>query len=241
MIDKTRGIVLHQIKYSDSGIVVQLYTRKFGRLSFLAKGVRNRKTGKQNVFFQPFFILDLVIYHKESREMQSLKEFTVPYNLNGIQSDIKKTSIALFLAEVLASVLREETQNEELFDFLEESIKYFDRADEGSSNFHIAFLSGLSSYLGFEPGLRASENEKYFDMLNGIFLPVPPPHGYYADPEISVILAAFFASSYERIKEIPLAGQMRNKVLETLMEYYALHLPGLRKIRSLEVLREVFT
>ena len=241
MIEKTRGIVLHQIKYSDSAFVVQLYTREFGRLSFFVKGVRNKKTGKQSVFFQPFFILDLVIYYKESREMQSLKELTVSFPSTGIQSDIKKTTVALFLAEVLINVLIEETPNKELYDFLEESITYFDRSEEGFANFHIAFLSGLSSYLGFEPALRSGIKDKYFDMLNGEFLPFPPAHGHYTEPEISDIMAAFFSSSYDKIKEIPLSGTMRNKVLETIIGFYSLHLPGLRKIKSLDVLKEVFS
>ena len=69
MLEKTRGIILHQIKYSDSGIVVQMYTRKFGRQSFLLKGMRNKKTGKHSILFQPMFILDLELYYKASREI----------------------------------------------------------------------------------------------------------------------------------------------------------------------------
>ncbi|MBE3141635.1 MAG: recombination protein O N-terminal domain-containing protein, partial [Thermoplasmata archaeon] len=63
MLEKTRGIILHQIKYTDSGIIAWLYTRKFGRQSFLIKGMRNRKAGKHNIFFQPLFILDLELYY----------------------------------------------------------------------------------------------------------------------------------------------------------------------------------
>ena len=80
MLEKTRGIVLHQIKYTDSGIVAQLYTRKFGRQSFLIRGMRNRKAGKHNILFQPMFILDLEMQYKASREMQILKEFSVSYH-----------------------------------------------------------------------------------------------------------------------------------------------------------------
>jgi len=77
MLEKTRAIILHQIKYSDSGIVIQVYSRKFGRQSFLIKGMRNRKTGKHNILFKPLFILDLELYYKTTREMQNLKEFSV--------------------------------------------------------------------------------------------------------------------------------------------------------------------
>jgi DNA repair protein RecO (recombination protein O) len=241
MLEKTKGIVLHQIKYTDSGIVAQLYTRNYGRQSFLIRGARNKKAGRHNVFFQPMFILDLIAYNKESRSMQTIKEFSVSYTPTDIHTNIKKSCVAIFLGEVLTSVLREESPNEELFDFIEESIIYFDRCSEGYANFHIAFLAGLSSYLGFEPAKRVSADHHFFDMLNGIFVPVPPLNGSYAGREVSEVLSLFFSSSYDQIRNITLSGSFRNEVLETLVNYYSLHLPGLKKIRSLEVLKEVFS
>ena len=61
MIEKTKGIVLHQIKYSDSGIIVQLYTSIFGRQSLLVKGLRKKKSGRHNILFQPLRIIHLKI------------------------------------------------------------------------------------------------------------------------------------------------------------------------------------
>jgi len=241
MLEKTRGIILNQIKYTDSGIVARMYTRKFGRQSFLIKGMRNRKAGKHNILFQPMFILDLEMYYKASREMQILKEFSAAFSPHEIHSNIKKSCVAIFLGEVLTSVLKEESPHEEMFDYIEESIIFFDSCREGYSNFHIAFLAGLSSFLGFEPGVRRETSDSFFDMTNGIFVPIPPVHGNYANEEVSDILAAFFVSSYNSVNNITLTGIMRNEVLETLVSYYALHLPGLKKIKSLEVLKEVFS
>ena len=62
---------------------------------------------------------------------------------------LKKSCVAIFLGEVLTSVLKEESPHEEMFDYIEESIIYFDNCKEGYANFHIAFLAGLSSFLGF--------------------------------------------------------------------------------------------
>jgi DNA repair protein RecO (recombination protein O) len=240
MLEKTRGIVLNQIKYTDSGIVARIYTRKFGRLSFMVKGMRKRKTGKHNVLFQPLFILDLEVYYKAAREMQTLKEFSVAYTPYDIYSDIRKSCVAIFLGEVLTSVLNEESPNEELYDYIGESISHFDNCKTGFANFHLAFLAGLSSYLGFEPGQRTNEDETFFDMKNGNFVHLPPVHGHYSNPEISAIMAELFASSYETVNNIPLSGVQRNAVLEDLLRYYHVHLPGLNRIKSLMVLKEVF-
>ena len=241
MLEKTRGVILHQIKYTDSGIVAQMYTRKFGRQSFLIKGMRNRKTGKHNILFQPMFILDLELYYKATREMQTLKEFWVSFTPFDIYSNIKKSCVAIFLGEVLTSVLKEESPHQEMYDYIEESIIYFENCKDNYANFHIAFLAGLSSFLGFEPGPRLEKEDSFFDMVNGIFVPVPPVHGNYATEEISNILAEFFVASYDTINKISLTGNIRNNVLETLVRYYSLHLPGLRKIKSLDILKEVFS
>jgi len=241
MIEKTRGIILNQIKYTDTGIVVRLYTRKFGRQAFLIRGMRKRKAGKQNILFQPMFILDLEMQYKASREMQVLKEFSVAYSPYDIHSNIMKSCVAIFLGEVLTSVLKEESPHEEMFDYIEEAIIYFDSCKDSFANFHIAFLCGLSSFLGFEPSLRTSSDDNFFDMRNGEFVPVPPVHGQYATGNVSDILASFFSASYDTSGSISLTGVLRNEVLETLVKYYSIHLPGLKKIKSLEVLKEVFS
>jgi DNA repair protein RecO (recombination protein O) len=240
MLEKTKGIVLNQIKYTDSGIVAHIYTRDKGRQSFLIRGMRNRKAGKHNILFQPLFILDLEMIYKPSRAMQTLKEFSVSFAPTGIHSNIKKSSVALFLGEVLSSVLKEESAHNEMFDFIEDSIIYFNNTSEGYANFHIAFLAGLSSFLGFEPGPRADSDDAFFDMINGNFVPIPPVHGNYSNENISNILAKFFSSSYDSIDSIILTGKQRNEVLESLIKYYSLHLPGLKKLKSLEILKEVF-
>ena len=240
MITRTSGIVLHQLKYSDSGIIIQAYTEKLGRLSLFVRGTRNKKTGRQAVHLQPMCVLDLIFNHRDSRSMQTLKEFSVDYIPADIHGNPVKSSIALFLGEVLLSVLREESPQEDLFAYLKNSIVYLDTRKEGYANFHIAFLAGLCSYLGFEPGRNYSDENSYFDMVNGTFVPVPPSHGNYTGNEISSIMAEFFSSSWDNMDRIALTGSLRNEIIETILKYYSVHLPSLKKIKSLDVLREVF-
>jgi len=240
MLHKTKGIILHQIKYTDSGVIAQVYTRDFGRQSIMIKGMRSKKSGKHNILFQPMFILDLIFYYRESRSVQILKEFSVSFSPAGIYGDVKKSCIAVFLAEILASVLKEESPGFELFDYVENSIKYLDKSESGFANFHIVFLAGLSSFLGFEPGTRNDPEKKYFDLLNGTFVSMPPLNTPYADPHVSDLLAEFFNVSFDKMGSIPLTGPLRNEVLETIIRYFSIHLPGLKKINSLNILKEIF-
>jgi DNA repair protein RecO (recombination protein O) len=240
MVDKTTGIVLHQLKYSDSGNIVNIYTKKFGRLSLMTRSSAGKKRGRQNVRLQPMTILEMVIYYKESRSVQSLKEYSVLYAPADIYNNVVKTGMAIFLGEVMNAVLREESPQEELYEYIRNSIFYLDGSKEGYSNFHIAFLAGLCSYLGIEPARKKNEENIIFDMQNGAFVPLPPSHGIYLDREASGILSEFFSSSWENVNAIELTGAKRNEVLLSLLRYYSVHLPSLKKINSIEILREVF-
>lgn len=203
--------------------------------------MRSRNSGKHNVLFQPMFILDLIFYYREVRGVQMLKEFTVSYSPAEIYADVRKSCIAVFLAEILTSVLKEESPNPQLFGYIEDSIRYLDKCDSGFANFHIAFLIGLSSFLGFEPGIRDDREKKYFDLTNGTFVSLPPVNSAYAGPQVSDILAEFFKLSFDSMGSIPLTGSLRNEVLETLIRYFSIHLPGLKKINSLDILKVIFT
>jgi DNA repair protein RecO (recombination protein O) len=241
MLEKTKAIVLHQIKYSDSGIIVHLYTRKFGRQAALIKGMHRKKSGKHSIMFQPMFILDIEIYYKPEKEIHMLKEFILSSVPTDIHSNVMKSTVCMFLGEVLSSVLREESPHEEMFDYIADSITWFDSAESDYANFHISFLSGLSRFLGFMPYIPGDRQKVFFDMRNGKFAISPPVHSDYASQDISSALAGFFDVSFEESGKINLSGKQRNDMLDTIIRYYSLHLPSLKKINSLDVLKEVFT
>ena len=58
---KTNGIVLHQIKYGDSSIIVRIYTEEFGMQSYLIRGVKSKKSKIKSNLFQVGNILDMVV------------------------------------------------------------------------------------------------------------------------------------------------------------------------------------
>ena len=158
MIRKTKGIVLHTTRYGESSLVVHCYTEEFGRQSYMIKGVRKSRKQNRSNLFQPLFLLDFEVYHKDSREIQLVKEATRSIPLNSIPFDVTKSTQAIFIAEVLYRVVKEEEQNPMLSHFLVNSIKYLDALEDPSPDFHIVFLFQLSRYLGFYPQKNFNDN-----------------------------------------------------------------------------------
>lgn len=239
MLSKSGGIVLQTIKHSDSGIICHILTEEFGLIPFIVRGTHSKKSNTRSAYFQPLQILKLEMYYRSSRNLQSLKEVSSDPPLNSIHFDFEKNSIAFFVGEVLKKTLNEGEPNKILYSYIKDSIIHLD-SDENIVNFHIGFLVGLMKYLGIAPTHEYSEKNCYFDMQNGLYTSSPPLHGYYLDKYFSQLLYRFSLSSIEECSSIPLSGKIRSIFIDNLISYYSMHLQGLNKIKSFEVLKEIF-
>ncbi len=240
MIRKIRGIVLHTIAYGESSLVVHCYTEQHGRQSYMVKGVRkSRKQNRSNIF-QPLFILDFEIYHKESRDIQLVKEVSRAMPLNSMPFDMVKSAQAIFMAEVIYRVVREEEPNPMLAHFLMSSIQFLDALEKASPDFHILFMFQLSRHLGFYPQNNFDERHVFFDLENGLFI------SYFQNPELhldknsSQLWHRYLLSEYQSVKETDFSGLQRKLVLDDLVRFYKSHVAGMGEIRSLEVLHTYF-
>jgi DNA repair protein RecO (recombination protein O) len=240
MIRKTRGIVLHTTKYGESSLVVHCYTEQFGRQTFMVKGVRKPRKNNRANLFQPLFILDFEVYHKEGRDIQLVKEFSRAIPLNSIPFDITRSTQAIFMAEVLHRVVKEEETNPMLVNFLLSSIQYLDTMEKSSADFHIIFMFQLSKHLGFYPQNNFEKDNAFFNLASGKF------KSHFGDPEIfldrdaSELWNRYMLTDLQRVKNLGFNGAQRKVTLDNLVRYYKLHVSGMGDIRSLEILHAFF-
>lgn len=221
---QTKGVVLNSVKYGESSIICKIYTAKFGLQSYIINGVRKKKGG--SAYYQSLNILELTVYHKNNNKLQRIKEVKMPTAYSDIPFHVLKSSVAMFLAEILGKCLKEEEENSELFDFIESSLTDFDQSDF-DSQFHIRFLVALSGYLGFYPNIE-NDHFPYFDLLNGCFSKEKGEHKHY------ITNSQDFRSAlkFESIKN-------NTKILEYILGYYQLHVDGFSRIKSKDVLAGV--
>ena len=236
---KTLGIVLHAVKYSDSASIVTVYTRQFGRVSYMVHGVNKKKSVFRAAFMQPLTLVDMDVYHVPGKEIQRIKDLRLAYPFVSIPFHPVKNSMALFLSELLFRTLRRAEPDEGLYLFLENSIQILDCCEEGISNFHLVFLLKFSRYLGFEPN-QDDMQAAYFDLMNGVFLRNKPSHIHFLSPEVSVDFAALLHSDYADMHQLVLTRQKRVNLLVSTIEYYRLHIPDFHGLHSLAVLQSLF-
>ncbi|MBL6658277.1 MAG: DNA repair protein RecO [Flavobacteriales bacterium] len=224
MHQQTKGIVLSKVKYAESSIICKIYTSEFGTQSYIVNGVRKKKGNSG--YYQVLNQLELNVYNKNGKELHRIKEVKMSAIYSSIPFDVYKSSIALFIAEILSKCLKEEVSNSDLFGFLETALIDLDNKDF-DSQFHIKFLVALSQYLGISPNIDNHELA-YFDLLNGQFTNDNNQHKHYTENTKDV----FLAFKHDKVKN-------KRETLNILLEYYKLHIEGFNTIKSKDVLEKV--
>jgi len=239
VIEKTRGIFLHSVKYSETSLITSIYTEAYGRQSYLINGVRSKNSTVRASVFQPLYLLDLEIYYKTDREIHRIKNARIAFPYSTIPFDIRKSTQVLFLAEVLYKCLREEEPNTELFDFIYHSLTLLDLTEAGISNFHIWFLFKLTRFLGISPSREDAKISNFFDLQSARFVSHEPLHNQFTDKQLTVLFSRLFDVDSSSIENLDYTQHERRLVLEKLLEFYRIHFGNLGEFKSLEVLKEV--
>jgi DNA repair protein RecO (recombination protein O) len=241
MLQKTSGIVLHSLKYNDTSNIVDIYTELCGRTSFLIPVSRRRKAAVKPVFFQPLSLIELdADFRISSGNLYRIKEVKA-YPFKSIPYHPHKSTIALFLAEFLYRVVREEGENRPLFAYLRYSIEWLDECEAGFANYHLVFLMHLTRFLGLYPNLDDYHRGDYFDLLNAGFTSLRPcKHSFYVNPEESFRLTRLIRMNYDTMHLFGMNRADRTRCLTIISDYYRLHIPGFHELKSLAVLQELF-
>ena len=115
MIFKTRGIVFRFTKFKETSIIVTIFTEEFGLQSYIVNGVRSKSAKNRIALYQPLTLLNLVVYHRENANIERIKEISCLYPYRTLTTDVKKSTLAMFLNELLNKTVRDESHTAEIF------------------------------------------------------------------------------------------------------------------------------
>jgi DNA repair protein RecO (recombination protein O) len=235
MLVKTKAIVISALRYQEKSLIVKCFTRDAGLKSYFVRNAFTGKTAQKIAYFQPLTMLEIEAVHKNKGTLENFREIKLGTPYQSINTDIVKSTIILFVSEVLHHCIREEEKNEALFSFLETALHWLDSHNE-VANFHLILLLETSKFLGFYPDI--STDERFFEMTEGVFA---QDHGLSCLSENDThLLKRLLRHKFGSDQKVFSANE-RQILLKILLDYYGLHLDGFRKPKSLDVLREVFS
>ncbi|HET8886675.1 MAG TPA: DNA repair protein RecO [Salinimicrobium sp.] len=239
MLVTTKAIVISAIKFSEADLIVKCFTESDGLKTYLCRNILKSKKSKLKAsLFQPLNQLELVANHKNKGAMEYIREAKVASAYQTFHSNIYKSSIVIFLSEILRNTIKEEEQNIELFKFLENRFNWLE-AHDSVSNFHIYFLVDYTRFLGFYPN-RPKNELSFFNLQEGIFQEEKSGQ-YCVSGENVDILKQILGTKFDDQQLLKLTHSKRNDFLNLVLLYYDLHLQNLKKPKSLSVLNELFS
>lgn len=206
-------------KFGESSAVVSIFTEEFGLQSYMVNGVRSKGSKSRIALYQPLTLLDLVVYHREHANLNRIKEVRCLYAYQHIHTDIAKSSIALFIGEVLNRSVKEESHAAELCQFITASLVTLDQLESGVNDFHLFFLVKLSRYLGF--------GARHVNEILG---------GRITEPLNEAAITNMLENDYAF--DLKLDTGRRRELLGLLLAFYEEHI-GMGELKSTQVLREV--
>ena len=144
---KARGIVLGTLKYGDKGVIAHILTDVHGRQSYMLQGVKPTSKGSKMALLQPMFAVEFEGLTSSKMTMHRMKDLVSGMVLHSTPYDVRKSTMALFMAEVLYRLVRESETSEGLFDFVWGSVAALDAIDE--EEYSILRDISLGSYGAF--------------------------------------------------------------------------------------------
>ncbi len=234
----TRALVLRRIPYSDSRLVVSLFTESHGMLTCMVRVSHGRKSGGRTALWQVLNLLEVSLDYRPNREMQTIGEAFISVPWQSLSYHPMKAAVSMFLGDFLFHSLRSEGENAGLFAFLENSLRWFDATDHGMADFHLQLMLRLTRFLGILPGVDGRSRLALYDLRGACYTFLLPDHGQFLPAEEARWIPLLLRADYGRMPV--LSTLQRRRMMEVLLLYYRLHVPSFGELQSLDVLREVF-
>lgn len=240
MTEKIVGLVLNVRKYNDKNVIVTMYTRSHGRLSFISPMGSGKASNARRARLQPLSFISTELNYKSGVELQRLGSVALVEPWNDLYFNNTKRALTLFLSEFLYRLLNATMAEENLFDFLVDSLRLLDRMKEDVNDFHIPFLVSMLSYTGIQPDVSRYSEDKIFDFNSGSFRYPEEAGSVVLSPLESKTVCFISRLNFNNIKKVRLNNVSRRQILYGLLNYYSFHYPGLSTLKTVDVLREVF-
>ncbi len=234
---QSTGIIFRSLKYSETSLILDIYTLDEGLMSCIISGVRTTRSKMGNAIFHPINIIDFTAYPGQEKRLHRIKEARLHHVYAEILIDVVKSSIAMFAIDLCRHAIREREKNSEMFSFLKDWLIRLDKTNEPVELSPHRFALQLTSYLGFEPTNNRGHDLPYFDLESGQFIAEIVPDKNVLHKTHSQIIAALMDDT----RYNPMHKKDRQDLLDQLILYYRYHIEGFREPKSLAVLRAIMS
>ncbi|MDD2622267.1 MAG: recombination protein O N-terminal domain-containing protein [Bacteroidales bacterium] len=237
MVYKTKGVILHRIMHADNKMIVHAYTSDYGSKSFMLYFSLRKDKKKRNLIMAPLSIVLIHADHKNHSSIDSIKEVELIHTPSPYSFHLSKSSIILFLNEILYKILFQLDYDVALYEYIEKALIEFDQHDF-LPDFHLRFLIRLTDYLGCCPNDNYAGDNVSFNCRTARF--ESDCSCSLEESETNLWLHILMNQDlFPENKQLIVPTNIRNSLLKLLLKYYSEHITNLSTLKSHDVLQTV--
>lgn len=240
MYEHLDAVVLRAVRHSDARWVVTLLTRQRGPLAFLVSMGTTAGSRRRRAVLMPMNVIELEGDIRPNRSLHTMRGAQAMFPLPSLSQHPVKIIMAQLMAEVLTAATRDEQHDPLLYDFTRYSAMALEAADERGmtlANFHLAFLVGLTRFVGIEPDFTDVAAGATFSLEEGRVAWGTPNT---LSPTETAFAARLARINYRTSRLFRLSRRERNDILDGILRYYTLHGVPLSSLRTVSLAREIF-
>jgi len=241
MLVNSRGIVLSTLRYSDSSIIARIYTEVAGLRPFMVRVGKGRGAVGKVSALQPLSPVTISFDPEQRQGMRTPRSLERGRTLVRIPFDALRSSMAIFMAEVLSRSLQDDLQDAHLFNLINDAVTLLDSEEEHFTDLHLTFLMELTRFLGCHPQVDTECSMTYFDLREGEYCAMPPLHPEHISERVLQNFVTLACTALNDHQQLRFSNTDRRLLLRTMITYLRLHVDGMSEIRSHSVLEEVMS
>ncbi|MFQ6675534.1 MAG: DNA repair protein RecO [Fidelibacterota bacterium] len=245
-LEKTEAIVLKSFLYGDTSKIARCYTRDYGKISIIAKGVRSGKTLRSGYLDPPNY-LSLVFYHNPRRQLQMFSRAEFEAVWSSLKNDMKKLFYGFAVVELIDRAVTGQEPHGDLFQLMADTLQAINDTTGKINRLFWFYEIRVLSLLGFRPALsecprchRPLETGHFSLDYGELLCGRCEPQGVRPISSRALnILRTLKRGTPEEAKTILLKPGDRTEVGGFLKDYLTYHIEGVGEVRSLSVLEKL--
>jgi DNA repair protein RecO (recombination protein O) len=233
MISLERCIVLQAVKYGDNSLIIRCLCSDGIKSFFIASYLKNKKNQYPFLSF-PLSIVECQYLVSAKSKLPKVKSLSLDFVSRHGTYDFRRQAILTFMAECALKYIKEESMNSDLFNFMEESIRFVNDSNYLNAAYPIQFGFGLASLLGF--GINNSYNAEQnlnFTISKGF---VSDAVNISLSHDESAALYKLTSTPVNENIETDIPSHSLRNIFYVMLQYFRYHFPETSQLKSPEIL-----
>jgi DNA repair protein RecO (recombination protein O) len=149
---ESNATVLKTVNYSDTSLIVRLFTEHYGKVTVIAKGARRPKQSIAGILQPPNHIA-IWYSHKEGRDVQTLTKTEFVERYTQLAASLSKSAAAMLAVEMLDRAVHDSDPHPILYRLITSTLRSLDHTEANEMVILHFYQFHLAKQLGFGPHL----------------------------------------------------------------------------------------